>query len=164
MHHPTDRIIHTTAFITPVVEHWLEPEIAQWVHPMKDRSDNPSYHEEMLLPRSYRGIDTDSYFVLFNDTLNTFLINGYIGVRNILSGYLTGIDLRSTACQTGAYTTSLSRRPRQIEKERINKNKNISIPFFSQFIIFSPECCCNTLNFLRDMFIYCSYLLCKFCH
>ena len=41
MHHPTDRITHTTAFVTPVVEHWLEREIAQWVHPMKDRSDNP---------------------------------------------------------------------------------------------------------------------------
>ena len=23
MHHPTDRITHTTAFVTPVVEHWL---------------------------------------------------------------------------------------------------------------------------------------------
>ena len=34
-----DRIRHTTAFVTPVVEHWLEQEIAQWVH-----------HE---LPRSY---------------------------------------------------------------------------------------------------------------
>ena len=31
MHHPTDRIAHT-AFVTPVVEHWLEREIAQWVH------------------------------------------------------------------------------------------------------------------------------------
>ena len=29
MHHPTDRIIHTTAFGTPVVEHCLEREIAQ---------------------------------------------------------------------------------------------------------------------------------------
>ena len=28
----TDRITHTTAFVTPVVEHWLEREIAQWVH------------------------------------------------------------------------------------------------------------------------------------
>ena len=27
MHHPTDRIIHTTAFVIPVVEHWLEREI-----------------------------------------------------------------------------------------------------------------------------------------
>ena len=27
MHHPTDRIIHTTAFVTPVEEHWLEREI-----------------------------------------------------------------------------------------------------------------------------------------
>ena len=24
MHHPTDRITHTTAFVAPVVEHWLE--------------------------------------------------------------------------------------------------------------------------------------------
>ena len=33
MHHPTDRITHTTAFVTPVVEHWLEREIAQWGPP-----------------------------------------------------------------------------------------------------------------------------------
>ena len=33
MHHPTDRIAHSTAFVIPVVEHWLEREIAQWVHP-----------------------------------------------------------------------------------------------------------------------------------
>ena len=33
MHHPTDMLIHTTAFVT-VVEHWLEREIAQWVHPI----------------------------------------------------------------------------------------------------------------------------------
>ena len=24
MHHPTDRIVHTMAFVIPVVEHWLE--------------------------------------------------------------------------------------------------------------------------------------------
>ena len=32
MHHPTDRIAHTTASVTLVVEHWLEREIAQGVH------------------------------------------------------------------------------------------------------------------------------------
>ena len=26
MHHPTDRIAHTTAFVIAVVEHWLERE------------------------------------------------------------------------------------------------------------------------------------------
>ena len=29
MHHLTERITHTTSFVTPVVEHWLEREIAQ---------------------------------------------------------------------------------------------------------------------------------------
>ena len=37
MHHPTDRITHTTAFVTPVVEHWLERDIAQWVHYLNKR-------------------------------------------------------------------------------------------------------------------------------
>ena len=59
MLHPTDRIAHTTAFVTPVVEHWLEREIAQWVHPMKDRSDDPSHHERTLLPRSYISLGWD---------------------------------------------------------------------------------------------------------
>ena len=45
--------------------------------------------------------------------LTHYLINGYIGVGNILigkipSGCLTGIDLRSTAC---SYTSRLLRRP-----------------------------------------------------
>ena len=51
--YPTDKIAHTTAFVTPVVEHWLKREIAQCVHPMKDRFDDPSHHERTLLPRSY---------------------------------------------------------------------------------------------------------------
>ena len=25
-------VIHTTAFVTPAMEHWLEREIGQWVH------------------------------------------------------------------------------------------------------------------------------------
>ena len=48
------RITHTTALVTPVVEHWLEREIAQWVHPMKDRSDDPLHHERMFLPWNFR--------------------------------------------------------------------------------------------------------------
>ena len=29
MHHPTDWIVHTTAFVTPVVEHWLSDRSAE---------------------------------------------------------------------------------------------------------------------------------------
>ena len=43
----------TLLFVTPVVEHWLKREIAQCVHPMKDRFEDPSHHERTLLPRSY---------------------------------------------------------------------------------------------------------------
>ena len=31
MHHPIDRITHTTTFVTQVVVHWLKQERAQWV-------------------------------------------------------------------------------------------------------------------------------------
>ena len=50
--HRQDSIVQTTAFVTPVVEHWLQREIAQWVHPMKDRSDDPSHHERTLYLRA----------------------------------------------------------------------------------------------------------------
>ena len=39
----------TTAFVTPVVER----KIAQWVHPMKNQSDDHSHHERTLLTWSY---------------------------------------------------------------------------------------------------------------
>ena len=76
MQHPTDRIANTTAFVTLVVEHWLEREIAQWVHLMKDRSDDPSHHERTLLPRSYISLPRlrKEDNVLFNDALNTFYL------------------------------------------------------------------------------------------
>ena len=32
MHYPTNRIAHFTTFDTPLVEHWLKREIAQWFH------------------------------------------------------------------------------------------------------------------------------------
>ena len=38
IHPPTDRIAHTTAFVTPVVEHGLEREMAQWVLNEKSRN------------------------------------------------------------------------------------------------------------------------------
>ena len=48
MHHPTDRIVHTTAFgaLAGTRNSAMGP-------PMKDRSDDPSHHERTLLPRSY---------------------------------------------------------------------------------------------------------------
>ena len=46
MHHPTDRIAHSTAVVTLVLVHWLEREIAQWVH--HERSIR-----RPILPRSY---------------------------------------------------------------------------------------------------------------
>ena len=79
MHNPTDRIAHTTAFVVPVVEHWVEREIAQWIHPMKDRSDDPSHHERTLLPRSYISLlnAMKEWNVSFNDPLNAFYLRLY---------------------------------------------------------------------------------------
>ena len=71
--HPIDRIVRTTAFGTPVVEHWLEREIAQWVHPMKDRSDDPSHHERTLLPRSYISLQKTEQEQRTFSQLNTVL-------------------------------------------------------------------------------------------
>ena len=56
MHNPTDRI--PQPLLQTVVEHWLEREIAQWVHPMKDRSDNALTNELHLAP-SFRESPTE---------------------------------------------------------------------------------------------------------
>ena len=52
MHHPIDMIACTTAFGTPVMEHWMEKEITNR-STVKDWSDNPLHYEQTLLPLSY---------------------------------------------------------------------------------------------------------------
>ena len=42
---PTDRITHTTTFVTTVMEHWLEREIAQWV-----REEDENKHDQKNHP------------------------------------------------------------------------------------------------------------------
>ena len=76
------------AFVTPVVELWLEREIAQWVHPMKDRSDDPSHHERTLLPRSYISLPCiDSVCDLTIHLAR--LMNGYEGVVTVFTTNIT---------------------------------------------------------------------------
>ena len=88
MNHPTDRIAHTTAFLTPVVEHWLEREIAQW----KNRSDDHSHHEQTLLPRSYISLPLD--------TVSTKVLKAvFVAVCFIFYIKATAISmLRTNAC------------------------------------------------------------------
>ena len=78
MHHHTDRKAYTTAFVTPVVEHWLEWEIVQWVHPMKDRSDDPSHHERNALTTELHLAPSTKYLQMTNNYLpNIFSCFGY---------------------------------------------------------------------------------------
>ena len=69
MHHPTDRITHTMAFVTPVVEHWLEREIAQWVPPML-LCNGPS----VLSHLATRTDATDACFVLCTNKIYTYVL------------------------------------------------------------------------------------------
>ena len=87
MHHPTDRITHTTAFVTPVVEHWQEREIAQWVHPHEGSIRRPTAPWANALPLSYillplitwrrggRSSSTVFVFSSFSDTSFTQVIS-----------------------------------------------------------------------------------------
>ena len=89
MHHPTDRVAHTIAFITPVVEHWLEREIAQWVHPTKDRSDDPSHHEQRL--ERMGGHFTTSSTLLFHIIQNTQSAKNTLAQRPWLVVFQVGL-------------------------------------------------------------------------
>ena len=64
MHHPTDRITHTTIFVTPVVEHWLERESSRtmllhtcsqwpWLLSRNVDSNLSKTHSILLAPSDY---------------------------------------------------------------------------------------------------------------
>ena len=110
MHHPTDRTTHTTAFVTPVVDHWLEREIAQWVHPMNDRSNDPSHHERMLLPQSYISLLPQSYISFPKSlraccryTQRTCKVHYFDCVVNLFQVF--GRHIATTRLASGAYMT-----------------------------------------------------------
>ena len=46
MHHATNEVVHTTTFVIPVVEHWLEQKIALRVHheESKKKEDKHYFH------------------------------------------------------------------------------------------------------------------------
>ena len=90
----TDRIAHTTAFVTPVVEHWLKREIAQWVHPMKDRSNDPSHHERKLLPRSYISLHNTADFNVLSDVVIKYLMTH-------LAHFIDGCMVLDVECNVG---------------------------------------------------------------
>ena len=84
MHHPTDRITHTTAFVTPVVEHWLEREIAQWVHSLKCSNKNTAVNILEGLTIGYEVTTGRKEMFLFNDTLNTFYLHFILTVSTMI--------------------------------------------------------------------------------
>ena len=53
MHHPTDRIAHTTAFVIPVVAHWLEQERAQWFNDTPDTKIKCYLHKKVKMKYVY---------------------------------------------------------------------------------------------------------------
>ena len=60
MCHPTDRISHTKAYVTPAIEHCLEWEIDQWVHHEQSIPwpITPLYHKLIV----YHGTTSRSHF------------------------------------------------------------------------------------------------------
>ena len=83
MHHPTDRIAHTTAFVTPV-------------HPMKDRSNDPSHQEQMLLPRCYISLPDTlkiSWFTSIVKHLSVWVeVEHSLMMRWVVGSILHGVD------------------------------------------------------------------------
>ena len=102
MRHPTDRITHTTAFVTPVVEHWLEREIAQWIHhegsirrPIAPWANTFTTELHLAPFGNVSNVNITCVCVcvkerkgnvLFNDALNTFYLRLY-GVKHMVKDH-----------------------------------------------------------------------------
>ena len=89
MHHSTDRIAHTTAFVTPVVERWLEGEIAhlhkQTQHPSSVTRHTDSQSHTLLGAKGSYCTSIQGN-ILFNDAHNTFYLRLY-GVRHMVKDH-----------------------------------------------------------------------------
>ena len=113
IHHPTDRIIYTTAFVTQVMEHWLERDykvklycgvVLSVINDIRsvarpcihlNKGENGEIHRyieaDIFIERrggkgdSYREVRKDRN-VLFNDTLDTFYLRLY-GVRHMVKDH-----------------------------------------------------------------------------
>ena len=58
MHHLTDKIVHTTSFVTPVVGHWLKRDITQWVQ--HERTLFQIRDDLGVFPYAYQPIKTEN--------------------------------------------------------------------------------------------------------
>ena len=106
MHHPTDRITHTTAFVAPVVEHWLEREIAH-----EGSIWRPIAPWANALPLSYVPLPIIIRLPLVNPILSLYciilhaphmlMVNG-LNCNNIL-GVVPQSDLSSTIIVSRCY-------------------------------------------------------------
>ena len=139
MHHPTDRITHTTAFVTPVVEHWLEREIAQWVHPMKDRSDDPPHHERTL----YLWATSRSYLKTVLLLIGNSSPFGGTGFLLSLSSIAIG---NSSPCSGSGFPLSLSEwsfticpTPYNRKQNELSASLNKTFPFLSKYALWKAE-------------------------
>ena len=63
--HRQDSTYHGLCY-TSCRANWLEWKIAQWVHPTKDRSDDPSHHERKLLQHTRNRVKYEMRLVLHN--------------------------------------------------------------------------------------------------
>ena len=128
MHHPTDRIAHTTAFVTPVVEYWLEREIAQWVHPIKDRSNDSSHHERTtelhLAPRL--SLNTIKSIYILSDNLPALHVEYmYIIIRNWSRKEMFYLTTHSTHFNTVIWRQTYGKGPLSVS---LNKTFLPSLP------------------------------------
>ena len=154
MHHPTDRIAYTTDFVTPVVEHWLEREIAQWVHPMKDRSDDPSHHERTLLPRSYTSFPTPVKrrpAPTFHDVLHAVDLLSVDALH--LLDLIVAAVLRHRS--SGPHSLQLRLHPIQLLVQTLH----LLLPFHSLFSLLLQLFCVLQINCLIDNSTLCFLIL-----
>ena len=87
MHHPTDRIAHTTAFVKPVVEHWLRIHDVSCVIIL--RNSNSMYKDLTIQPRWSNMTSTLLLFFCFgyNGDVNRSIT--LLGIQSTLSATVT---------------------------------------------------------------------------
>ena len=105
MQHPTGRTAHTMAFVTTVVEHWLEQEIAQWVCHEGSIQWPITPWADVLLKQCRREREREMFYLT---THSTHFIYGYMASDIWLKTIL--IVRKETRCCHIGYSYQLTAR------------------------------------------------------
>ena len=130
----SDRITHTTTFVTPVMQHWLEWEIAQWVHHERSNRRPIAPWANALTTEIYLDPRLKEWYIIKQSWLLVFWAAGKQQCLTSLVLYLPSVVMMNPTSEDRNLVLKNVRRPMTADTLKISVSPPLSsIPMFTCF-------------------------------